>query len=345
MIRKKPICIGTGLVALDVILNGSPKTLPKLSVGGSCGNVLSILAFLDWKSLPIARLANNLATKELLTDFNRWNINDKFLKINNEGSTPIIIHRILRDQTDKPIHKFEFRNPERKEWLPHFKPITLYFAKEVIDHNIKADVFYFDRMNPGTVELATYYRNSGALIFFEPSSMKDEKLFTKCLSLAHIVKFSSDRIKHYKERYVTSHADLEIETRGKVGLAYRTVHSTKKQWKTIKPFLIDNIIDTAGAGDWCSAGIIAKLGAGGYTSFKAKKIIEVENALNYGQLLGGLNCTFDGARGLMYHFSKSQLSKFVNKVFENKETDLSSLKVSNQSQIDISKIIQISELY
>ena len=83
MIRKKPICIGTGLVALDVILNGSPKTLPKLSVGGSCGNVLSILAFLDWKSLPIARLANNLATKELLTDFNRWNINDKFLKINN----------------------------------------------------------------------------------------------------------------------------------------------------------------------------------------------------------------------------------------------------------------------
>ena len=123
---KKPTCFGAGLIALDVIMNGSPKTLPKLSAGGSCGNVLSILGYLNWNSYPMARLANNQAGVELIRDFKRWEIHLDYLRVNKEGSTPIIIHRILRDKSSKPIHRFEFRDPDTKKWLPQLKPITKY---------------------------------------------------------------------------------------------------------------------------------------------------------------------------------------------------------------------------
>ena len=345
MTTNKPICIGIGLIALDVILNGSPKTVPKISTGGSCGNVLSILAFLNWESMPVARLADNSATKELLLDFNRWNVNNKFLKINENGSTPIIIHRILKNKNGDPIHRFEFRDPESKDWLPNFKPITRDIAKEIINIDISPSVFYFDRMNPGTIELATYFRSKGALIFFEPSSMKDEKVFRKCLSISHIVKYSNDRLKEYKTKFTVPQAELEIETRGKEGIAFRTARSNSAEWKTIRPYHIENVVDSAGAGDWCSAGIISKLGNGGYTSFKEAQITAIEEALDFGQLLGAMNCLLDGARGLMYHFTRKQISNIVSETLIAKSSSLGKLKLTSQSKIDISKQIQVSDLY
>lgn len=345
MAHKRPICIGAGLVALDVILNGSPKTIPKISVGGSCGNVLSILSFLNWESMPIARLADNQATGELLADMDRWHMNLRFLKINHEGSTPIIIHRILKDREGKPVHRFEFRDPESKDWLPNFKGITINFAKEIVQSDVKADVFYFDRMNPGTLELAEYFRNKGTLIFFEPSSIKDEKLFLKCVALSHVVKFSGDRINDYQQRFPEAQTDLEIITLGKNGLSYRSKRSHSKTWKTIKPFILDNVIDAAGAGDWCSAGIISKIGIGGFNTLNKAKISQIKEALNYGQILGSLNCIFDGARGLMYQFNKAKISTLVKKTDTAKPRKVPDFAIPTESLIDISKQIQISELY
>lgn len=342
-----PICIGTGLIALDVILNGSPQTIPKVSVGGSCGNVLSILSYLGWTSMPIARLAKNEASSELVTDLKRWNIDLKFLNISKEGSTAIIIHRILKDKKGEPIHKFEFKNPEKKgEWLPNYRPITINLANEIISTGIKPDVFYFDRMNPGTIELAQYFRNSGALIFFEPSSIKDEILLAKCLKIAHVFKFSSDRIPDFKQRFPKISVELEIQTNGSEGLFYRTTKSkNKNNWKKLKSFPTEKIVDAAGAGDWCSAGIIANLANGGYDAFNLKGVREIESALNYGQILGSLNCTLDGARGLMYQYSSSVLKRKVNKFHENKGPVIIRLNSSAQPIIDISKPISISSLY
>jgi fructokinase len=347
-VKKKPTCVGTGLVALDVILNGSPQTLPKISVGGSCGNVLSILGYLGWESTPIARLADNSATQELLSDFIRWHINTKFLKINNEGSTPIIIHRILKDKQGNPIHRFEFKDPETKAWLPQFKGITINFAQEIISQNLNADVFYFDRVNPGTVELAKYYRKKGTLVFFEPSSIKDERLFGECVGISNIVKFSSERISDFRKRFPKIKADLEIETLGKRGLAYRSKNNFQKnEWKMIDPSLISTIVDAAGAGDWCSAGIISKLGVPQCSSFQDWKITEIEDALNYGQVLGGINCCFDGARGIMYSLSKTQLDKYIKRWFLNNFTQKISYPFIefHTNNIDISRQIKFSSLY
>jgi len=61
-----PICIGAGLVALDVVINGNPKIPLKLFAGGSCGNVLTILSFLNWDAFPVARLKKKRCVKEII---------------------------------------------------------------------------------------------------------------------------------------------------------------------------------------------------------------------------------------------------------------------------------------
>ncbi len=44
--QQNPKIIGTGLIALDVIVNAEHNREPFFQAGGTCGNVLSILSFL-----------------------------------------------------------------------------------------------------------------------------------------------------------------------------------------------------------------------------------------------------------------------------------------------------------
>ena len=257
--------IGTGLIALDVILNGNIETPPKISTGGSCGNVLTILSFLGYESYPIARLANNEITRLILEDFNKWQIKTDLISINSDGSSPIIIHRIQRDKNGKPKHRFEFRSPLSGLWFPRYKPIlTKHIDEIVVKIPTSPRAFYFDRVNRASIELANKCRAMGAVVVFEPSSIKMNKQFLECLEIAHIVKFSRDRIDNYSLYFPKSRATLEIETLGEEGLKYRY---KSNKWKKINSFLVNDFIDGAGAGDWCSAGIISILAKEGIDSF------------------------------------------------------------------------------
>lgn len=46
----RPAIAGTGLIALDVVIPNEPRSLPQLWAGGTCGNVLTALAYLGWDS-------------------------------------------------------------------------------------------------------------------------------------------------------------------------------------------------------------------------------------------------------------------------------------------------------
>jgi fructokinase len=317
--KNSPICVGMGLVALDVILNGSPDTPPKIFAGGSCGNVLSILSFLGWKSYPIARLRKNQAADELIQDLIKWDVKTDLVFIKDDGSTPIIIHRIFTDKSGKPTHRFEFKIPETKQWLPNFKAVVngeVDLIKKIIP---KTKVFYFDRISRSSIELAKYYRQNEALIFFEPSSMTDERLFSESLQTCHIIKFSKERLPNYSTKFHKNQCILEIETLGSNGIRYRTTKSRNKAWQIIKAPHLDSIQDTAGAGDWCSAGIIHSLGVKGAKGFQIAKKQDIETALIKGQLLGALNCKFDGARGLMYNTTFRDLSHNIKELSKDKQ--------------------------
>ena len=337
ILKKSSTILGTGLVALDVILNGSPTTPAKLCAGGSCGNVLSILSYLGWDSKPIARLSNSNATISLFNDFRKFQIDTSLITTTDDGKTPIIIHRILKDVNGNATHKFEFKIPGSNQWLPMYKPVLANDVENIIKKQPKTNVFYFDRVSRSTIELARHYSKNGALIFFEPSKLKNDKQTLECLKLAHVVKFSQDRITNYYEICPEPTALLEIETLGKEGLQYRLKSSKDYlKWNKIDSYKFNNIVDSAGAGDWCTAGIIHSIGICGLKSFKSLSEQQIIEALKIGQALGGINCNFDGARGIMYNVNVNSLLKNVEAVINNKSqvkmvinTDINILTVKN----------------
>ena len=338
--NQLPICIGTGLVAIDVVIGNDLSSPTQFLAGGSCGNVLTILSYLGWESFPIARLSNNVAAEMLIEDLAIWKVKDELITVTSDGSTPIIIHRILKDKEGSPKHRFEFRNPEDGSYLPSYKPVLKSSVKEILDKKSSANVFYFDRINRGAIELAKAYKQNGAIIFFEPSSAKEIKLFNECLEIADVVKFSQDRISSIEEFPLFLKVPLVIQTLGNQGLRYKRKQDMK--WNTLKSFHIDSAIDSAGAGDWCSAGIIKSLFKDSLPLHSISKE-QLIKALKFGQALSSLNCTYEGARGLMYSVPKNDLLLFIDHFIESSsETPLKlkTLKVKNKS-----KSVKISSLF
>src|SRR5437870_1474895 len=86
----KPTVIGTGLVALDVVIGDSSEVDPILCAGGTCANVLTALAFFSWESYPIARLRSDAASKKVIEDLKHWGVRLDFVSLSDGGSTPVV---------------------------------------------------------------------------------------------------------------------------------------------------------------------------------------------------------------------------------------------------------------
>ncbi|NCU05099.1 MAG: carbohydrate kinase [Chitinophagaceae bacterium] len=340
--HNKLICSGTGLIALDVVISIDPDKPTQFFAGGSCGNVLTILAYMGWDSYPIARLSNNTATELLMQDMSKWNVKESLLTFTQDGSTPVIIHRILKDKNGLSKHRFEFRNPEDGKYLPSYKPCLSKSVQSILELGPTPSVFYFDRINRAALDLAKAYKKNGALIFFEPSSIKDEKGFKKCLEVADIVKFSEDRIPDYSSIFIDCQVPLEIRTLGEKGLKYRRTGDSN--WSEVKGYSITNVVDTAGAGDWCTAGILSSILSYNYSIESISKN-QLEKALKWGQVLSAMNCTFEGARGLMYNISYKELFAKIENAIINKTNTVSPIvKHSVKPEIPL-KPIKISSLF
>src|SRR5260221_367232 len=167
----QPACVGAGYVTLDAVLNGKLETPAKLWAGGSCGNVLTIMSYLGWSSYPIARLGYDPAATQVLSDLQSWGVNCSLIRQSDNYQTPIIIQRNIVNKSGILRHYFEFKCPYCGSQLPKFRPVLFNDIPEFTSIVPNTEVFYFDRVRRSSVELAKYYKQQGALIFFEPSSI------------------------------------------------------------------------------------------------------------------------------------------------------------------------------
>lgn len=341
-IENKLICAGTGLVALDVLISIDKDKPIQFYAGGSCGNVLTILSYMDWQTYPIARLSNNVASDLLMQDLSKWKVKDDLLTFTEDGSTPVIIHRILKDRNGLSKHRFEFKNPEDGKYLPSYKPCLSKSVPDILQKSLVPRVFYFDRINRASIDLAKAHKDSGAMVFFEPSSIKDEKGFEKCVELADVVKFSEDRIPNYATIFPEGKACVEIQTLGEKGLQYR--RNGIRKWSEIKGYVIDNVIDTAGAGDWCTAGIISTLFSQN-NSLETINESQIEKALKFGQIFSAINCTFEGARGLMYNMGYDELISSVESAMTSGTNVISFINHPSSKETIPLNSIKISSLF
>src|SRR5262249_30754920 len=151
--------------------------------GGTCGNVLAILAWLGWRSLPVARLDSDEAGNWVSSDMRKFGVSMKFARMRPRAATPIIIER-LRLSGGIPAHHFSLNCPICGSWLPRYRPVTVRTLSKVVKREKKPSVFFFDRASPGAIFLARTYFEAGSLIVFEPSGHADEKLQRAAFELA-----------------------------------------------------------------------------------------------------------------------------------------------------------------
>src|SRR5665213_281310 len=185
-LATQPTIIGTGLVALDVVIADNVTTDPILCAGGTCGNVLTALAFLGWWSYPIARLRSDAASKRVIEDLNHWGVKLDFVSLSDCGSTPVVVQHIRQNRAGERSHSFSRKCPACGAWLPWYKAVKAATVPELATRLPKTDVFYFDRTSRGAVTLAQNARENGAIVMFEPSTESDPALLADALAAAHI---------------------------------------------------------------------------------------------------------------------------------------------------------------
>lgn len=289
------ICVGAGLISLDVLIRDGERFPIAYYVGGTCGNVMMILSYMGWEAYPISRLDSTKDGLRVLDDMKKNNVHTDFVST-QDGKTPVIVQRNFINKDGLPTHKFESRNNVGRFYLD-FKPLTQKQANDVIERiDFVPKVFFFDRVAPAILKLANAFKEKGSVIFFEPSTRGGNvSLFNKCVEVADIIKFSEQRIKDV-EQFDGYRDKLFIQTQGVNGLNYRL----NAGWKHLDPVANDNVVDTAGAGDWTAAALINELfkdkQAKGISSFSKS---DIEKALNEAQKTGAQSCSFEGARGMM----------------------------------------------
>ncbi len=313
-LTTRPSVYGMGFIALDVVRNETGTQAVHTYAGGTCGNVLAVLAYLRWNAFPIARLNGDSASERVKADFLNIGVRLDLAEFAPTVSTPIVVQVISKRTLRHVIHRFEWACPTCGTALPSFRPVPSSVVPQIAARIIDPRVFFMDRVSRSALKLAEVAANRGAIIYFEPSEIGDPGLFKQALGIANIVKYSSDRVRSLGLDGRQTNIHLEIKTFGGRGLVCRSPVFGKRAWTHMPAIPAPIVKDTCGAGDWCSAGIIAALGADGLLGLLEASPVRIAEALRYGQALAAWNCKFDGARGGMYNTEPRTLTRYLEKL-------------------------------
>lgn len=322
---NNPILMSTGLVSLDIVRYHKSKTPTMVDVGGSCGNVTSILSYFGWDTYPVIRLGTDLISKKIVENLEKSNVKLDFLKTESKIRSPLIYEEIYTDDKNNYVkHKFVLKCNECSFRFGQFYPILTKYVDNGIKQKLsqiekkgKIKYFYFDRVSPGIINLLNILKNKGVIIIYEPQNLSQLNKNEYLASLVNVIKISKNR-NNSLEKIKYKNSDLIIETHSSNGVRY--FH--KGQIIQLNPFKINNIVDTSGAGDWLTAGIIYSLNnLNKYPNELTKSEIDV--ILNFGQALASIKCNFIGPKSVMKYFSDSaEILNNVNKIINKENIEL-----------------------
>jgi sugar/nucleoside kinase (ribokinase family) len=333
-VSPAPVVIGTGLVALDVVYGLRTPHQPFVAAGGTCGNVLAALAYLGWLAYPVARLANDGAGEVVRSDLSRWGVRLDFVGMPSTTGAPVMVQRIRQDADGHITHKFSLGCRECGRWLPTYQPVSGASVEAIMARLPLPEVCFVDRASAGAVRLAEWAAAQGALVYVEPSGRSTPELLGRLIACAHVLKYSADHAELVERARSTAFARhaapvLEIETLGPAGLRYRAAGA--RGWRRCRALPVDRIADSAGAGDWCTAGVLHALGQGGAAALEHAPLDVVEDGIRFGQALGAWTCGFEGARGGMYAGTIQQFRAAVTSILSGATAPVAATEAASQS--------------
>jgi sugar/nucleoside kinase (ribokinase family) len=319
----QPKVFGVGMIALDLVMGLDPQQPIRSWAGGTCGNVLSILAYLGWDAFPIARMNGDAASDRVRADLGQWGVHLDFASCGPTADTPIVIQEIRRGRDGKPKHRFSWSCPQCGHWLPGFKPVTKEVVEVVQSALTGTAVFFLDRLSRSTLTLAKQASDRGAVVIFEPSGKANDPMFSEALRISHILKYSEQRLGGIENLTDNNPSILvEIQTLGEKGLKYRhRLGRGLSNWLHLDAVKAPKMADSCGSGDWCTAGLISKIATHGQDDLRKTGPKDLRAALRFGQALAAWNCGFEGARGGMYAITREVFDTQVAAIMSGREAE------------------------
>ena len=277
-----PSIVTCGYAVADVSLDDAV-----VSAGGTALNVADALSAFGWQSSLVGYLGDDPAGNLIKTSLASANVNVSHLELDARWTTPVVLQKSIHGHPS-----WSFSCPHCGAQFAKHRPAPASEAKNVLAAVAPPTVFFFDRATLFALALAEAWRQAGTLIFFEPSGLGRPQLFDRAVGLSHFVKFSSERAAAFEANLELAES-VQIRTKGAAGLDFKVGGRWHYQAALAAPIATDS----AGAGDWTTAGFLNSL-LRGQTSEAMMERTEatLTRPLADGQRFGALACAWTGAR-------------------------------------------------
>ena len=303
-----PTVLSAGYVSLDIV---SYRGRIWHSAGGTAANVAAILGYLGWQAAVVADLGNDLAGHEIREDLKKAKVSVRHVRLVDGAATPRLVHQI-----DANGHRYRFKCPTCHSRFPMSRPLRKRRVEELLELDLAPDVFFFDRLNAGTIALAERFASKECLVIYHPSRPARPEWTARALRAASVVKWANDRDPGLGTANPID-GQVWIRTSGRKGAEFKVGNG---DWNTSDGFA-SKLVDAGGAGDWTTAGVARELHAAHQLTNE-----NVCNALVQAQALAALSCSVPGARGLASHHAPDTVLRYAQTIAAN-GTDLNELEL------------------
>ena len=293
-----PYIVGTGLLALDLIVQRRSDSVHyTASGGGTCGNVLTILARMGWRSSWLGELDDSPSGHLIRNEMERAGVCLHSAPAGEAPPVPVFAHHIDTDAEGHAKHWFSDVCPHCGRKLPRYERPSDSWLNQQGRYAREADVFFADRLSASVIGLAERAKRNGALIVYEPSVSSDVAWMAEMVELADVIKYSSDRSRALDSVSSSDEGTLWIETMGKSGLRWSMGRQSPSH--LVAAVHNPNAIDACGAGDWFTSALLFLLTK---TSRKPTELdpYQLTQLMGVASGVAAWSCSYLGARGALY---------------------------------------------
>jgi fructokinase len=236
----------------------------------------------------LARIGDDAAGELLRNDLSGAGVDTSHIHRSADVETPILIQRL----TDAGP-QYLFSCPLCNYKFASHRPATREQAEEAAA--LSPRMLFVDRASKASLDLMGKVKAQGGIVMFEPNGPGRRGLTAEAIALADILKVSEDRVPTLGSLLSgTPEQQVQVRTRGAKGLEFRIGHGT---WHSRRAHRV-RVSDSAGAGDWVTAGLLAHL-----TEDPRLTHRNISDGLGLGQALAAISCAFVGARGMSGNLS------------------------------------------
>ena len=264
-------------------------------VGGTCGNVMCMLAHFGWETFPVTNLDRSEEGLGMTQSLKDYGCDCRFVTNTDKGGTTILTIRHGLDENGNKKMSVRQGSPGGSRFPRRCHLRLRDQAPAFIEAlDFVPDVFFFDDPAAGYRYMARELRDNGALVYFEPSAIKEKADF-ESIAASDIIKFSGENVQDIS--FVKDYRDkLFIQTLGSEGLRFNL---RGEGWVNLPPVENGNVMDWEGAGDWTTSAFLNALAGIEALSIKRLTSAVVKEALEKAQVVASKSVSYIGSKGMI----------------------------------------------